>query len=99
MTVLSPVPQKDANGNRNRNPREVFETGATAAHNAISTDPVDAQTKWFKCKSVIVRSGDECWVGSWVFVHAALMHGAQAEVSWFAGACLFKADVPLPSRS
>ncbi|RXW21858.1 hypothetical protein EST38_g4007 [Candolleomyces aberdarensis] len=68
-TVLIPVPRKDpATGQANA--RHSYRFEETEARDALtnSVELKRPELAWFKCKSIVANSGDECRVGSWVFI-------------------------------
>ncbi|KAJ2920938.1 hypothetical protein H1R20_g16157, partial [Candolleomyces eurysporus] len=68
-TVLVPVPRKDPTTGQ-ANARQSYRFEETEARNALtnSVELKRPELAWFKCKSIVANSGDECRVGSWVFV-------------------------------
>ncbi|RXW15157.1 hypothetical protein EST38_g10696 [Candolleomyces aberdarensis] len=73
-TVLAPMPPKQPNSPLVA--RQSYHLHETEAHDAVvhNRDFQRPELTWFKCKSIIASSGDECRVGSWVISRRLEQH-------------------------
>ncbi|KAF6744824.1 hypothetical protein DFP72DRAFT_1176592 [Ephemerocybe angulata] len=68
-TTLAPIPQDKSEPSKRNTVRPTYRRRETEARDAIAynIDLEDDDILWYKCKSVVAASGDECRIGSWVF--------------------------------